>query len=49
MQGFALAVNLDLKYEQLDNIVGIHPTCAEEIVTLTKTKREDPEAKKEGC
>ena len=38
-----------MKYEQLDDIVGIHPTCAEELVTLTKTKREFPDAKKEGC
>jgi hypothetical protein len=29
--------------------VGIHPTSAEEIVTLSKTKREDPNAANEGC
>ena len=49
MQGFSMAVIFDIKFEQLDNVVGIHPTCGEELVTLVKTKREFPDAKKEGC
>lgn len=35
--------------EQFDDVVGIHPTCAEEMTTLNVTKAEDPEAKKTGC
>jgi len=37
------------KKEDFFNTVGIHPTCSEEIVVLTKTKESDPEAKKTGC
>lgn len=49
MQGFSIAVRLGLKYEDLQETVGIHPTTAEELVGLTTTKREDPDAKNEGC
>ena len=49
MQGFSMAVRLGLKYEDLQETIGIHPTTAEELVGLTTTKREDPDAKNEGC
>lgn len=49
MQGFSIAVRLHLKYSDLKETVGIHPTTAEEIVTLTTTKRLSPDAQKEGC
>ena len=34
MQGFALAVHTNMKYETLHSLVGIHPTVAEELVNL---------------
>jgi thioredoxin reductase (NADPH) len=49
MQGYSIAVRLGLKYEDIIDTVGIHPTTAEEIVGLTTTKREDPDAANEGC
>ncbi|MBN4053262.1 glutathione-disulfide reductase [Haliea sp. AH-315-K21] len=38
IQGFAAAMRCGLTKEQLDNTIGIHPTAAEEFVTL-RTKR----------
>lgn len=49
MQGFALAVRLKLKYEDISETIGIHPTTAEELVRLPYTKRENPTATYEGC
>jgi thioredoxin/glutathione reductase (selenoprotein) len=49
MQGYSIAVRLRLKYEDLAETVGIHPTTAEELVGLTTTKRESPDATNEGC
>jgi len=37
------------KKEDIDSCIGIHPTIAEEVVGLEKTKRTDPDAKKTGC
>jgi pyruvate/2-oxoglutarate dehydrogenase complex dihydrolipoamide dehydrogenase (E3) component len=34
VQGFALAVKLGLTKQQVDSLVGIHPTAAEEVVGL---------------
>ena len=34
VQGFSVAVVNGLTKKQLDKTIGIHPTCAEEIVTL---------------
>lgn len=34
LQGFAVALSLEVTKEQLDKVVGIHPTAAEEWVTL---------------
>lgn len=42
MQGFAAAVKLGVTKAQLDTVVGIHPTAAEEFVTMrTKTRSVD--------
>ncbi len=38
IQGFAVAVNAGLTKTQLDNTIGIHPTAAEEFVTLREIK-----------
>tara|TARA_B100000963_G_C22561544_1_gene641608 strand:- start:40 stop:1386 length:1347 start_codon:yes stop_codon:yes gene_type:complete len=38
VQGFSVAVVNGLTKKQLDKTVGIHPTCAEEIVTLRNNK-----------
>ena len=43
MQGYAVAMKLGVKRKDLERTVGIHPTCAEELVVINKTKDEDPE------
>lgn len=40
MQGFAVAVKLGVTKAQLDTVVGIHPTAAEEFVTMRAATRE---------
>ena len=40
MQGFAAAVKLGVTKSQLDSVVGIHPTAAEEFVTMRTLTRE---------
>lgn len=40
MQGFAAAVKLGVTKAQLDTVVGIHPTAAEEFVTMRTVTRE---------
>ena len=42
-------MKMGMTKEQLDSCVGIHPTIAEEMTTLTITKEENPEATKSGC
>jgi glutathione reductase (NADPH) len=42
MQGFAVALRCGVTKAQLDSTIGIHPTAAEEFVTL-REKRPDPE------
>ncbi len=49
MQGYSVVVRAKLKYEDINHTIGIHPTSSEELVTLEKTKREDPDAQKEDC
>ena len=49
IQSYAIAVRLGLTLDALQDTVGIHPTTAEEIVTLETTKRENPVAMKTGC
>jgi thioredoxin reductase (NADPH) len=48
-QGIGIAFQCGLTKKQLDACVGIHPTVAEECVTLEKTKADDPDATKTGC
>jgi glutathione reductase (NADPH) len=42
VQGLAVALKCGVTKKQLDSTVGIHPTAAEEFVTL-RDKRPDPE------
>ena len=48
-QGFAGAMRAGLRKKDWDAVVGIHPTCAEEMVTLRWTKRSGLDPKKTGC
>jgi len=48
-QGFAVAIKMGATKEDIDNTVGIHPTVAEEVVILDKTKRSGVDPKKTGC
>lgn len=49
MQGYAVAMLKGINIEDLQNTIGIHPTCAEELCDLTITKREQPEVVKTSC
>lgn len=48
-QGFALGIRAGLTYPEWNSVVGIHPTAAEEMVTLRLSKRSGLNAKKTGC
>lgn len=48
-QGIGIAFKCGLTKQQLDDTVGIHPTVAEEVVLLGKTKEDNPDAEKGGC
>lgn len=48
-QGIGISMKCGLTKELLDSCVGIHPTIAEDCIGLTKTKEEEPDAKKGGC
>jgi len=49
-QGIGIAMKgANFTKEQLDSCVGIHPTVAEDIIGLDKTKREEPDATKGSC
>ncbi|CAD8202060.1 unnamed protein product [Paramecium pentaurelia] len=48
VQGYAIAMKLGATKEQFDSTIGIHPTCSEEILTLTAIKGID-NPQKEGC
>lgn len=39
-QGFAVAVKMGLKKSMLDTVVGIHPSSAEEFVTMRSPSRQ---------
>jgi len=49
IQGFGMAIKLGITKKQLDNLVGIHPTSAEEFTTVTVTRRSGQSADKKGC
>lgn len=46
-QGFAGMLKLKATKDDFDDLIGIHPTTAEQFTTLEKTKAEDPSAT--GC
>ena len=48
-QGLAVALKCGMTKTQLDSCVGIHPTIAEDLVGLTKTKEVDGDVEKGGC
>ncbi|XP_068706093.1 thioredoxin reductase 2, mitochondrial-like [Montipora foliosa] len=49
IQGFAAAMRCGLTYNTLSSTVGIHPTCAEEIVKMHITKRSGEDPTVTGC
>lgn len=49
MQGYGVSMRQGLTYKQLTETVGIHPTCSEEIVTLSVTKSSGEDAAAGGC
>lgn len=48
-QGFALSMKLGAKKSDFDDTVGIHPTCAEKLTTLTISKGSGLDAAEEDC
>lgn len=48
-QGFAIGLKLGATFETFDDLVGIHPTVAEEVTTLDITKRSGLSAERSGC
>lgn len=48
-QGFALGIKCGASYEQVIRTVGIHPTCAEEMVKLRISKRSGLDPTVTGC
>lgn len=49
MGGYSVAVRLGLKFDDLAETIGIHPTTSEEVVLLEVTKRESPNPAKKNC
>ena len=49
IQGFGIALKLNARKSDLDNLVGIHPTSAEVFTTLSVTKRSGADYKAAGC
>ncbi|CAL8335853.1 unnamed protein product [Merluccius merluccius] len=49
MQGYGVAIKCGVTKEQLDNTIGIHPTCAELFTTLDVTKSSGGEIAQAGC
>ncbi|KAJ8786191.1 hypothetical protein J1605_006411 [Eschrichtius robustus] len=48
-QGFAAAMKCGLTKQQLDDTIGIHPTCAEVFTTLEITKSSGLDITQKGC
>jgi glutathione reductase (NADPH) len=40
LQGFAVAVKFGVTKKQLDTVVGVHPSSAEELVTMRSVTRQ---------
>jgi len=49
IQGFGIGMKLGAKKEDLDDLVGIHPTAAEVFTTLNITKRSGGDYMAAGC
>jgi thioredoxin reductase (NADPH) len=49
MQGYGVSMRLGVTFRELTETVGIHPTSAEEIVTLSITKSSGEDAAAGGC
>lgn len=49
MQGYGTAMKKGITMKDLQETVGIHPTSAEEIVTLSVTKSSGKDAAAGGC
>jgi len=48
-QGFSIGIKLNATKADFDNLIGIHPTCAENFTTLGITKRSGADASAAGC
>lgn len=48
-QGYGIGMKLGMTFEDLNRLVGIHPTVAEELTMLTVTKESGAVAEKSGC
>lgn len=48
-QGVAFGIKCGMTKEQMDSVVGIHPTTAETMIELTQTKEENPNAEAGPC
>jgi thioredoxin reductase (NADPH) len=48
-QGLAIAMKCGMTKELLDSCVGIHPTTAEDVIGLSVTKEDNPDASKGNC
>jgi len=48
-QGVAIGFKCGMTKDQMDSVIGIHPTCAEDCIGLHLTKEENPDAEKTGC
>jgi len=48
-QGYALAIKMGATKDDFDDVVGIHPSSAEEFTTLDITKRSGLKAERDGC
>lgn len=48
-QGFAMALRCGLTWKQFEGTVGIHPTCAEQVVKLRITKSSGKDPRVTGC
>lgn len=48
-QGIAIGFKCGMTKEQMDSVIGIHPTAAEDCIGLHLTKEENPDAEKSGC
>jgi thioredoxin reductase (NADPH) len=49
VQGFSLAIKQQMTKQDLDDLVGIHPTSAEVLTALSITKSSGVELKMTGC